>query len=48
MHRNRENILAKKYDAKTLKLYIATAKKLKPMMTLKAAELLRIYYRQLR
>lgn len=45
MHRMKERALISKYDAKSIKLFISTAKKLKPMLTHEAAELLRKYYR---
>lgn len=44
MHRNKEKALVSKYDAKGIKLYISTAKKLKPMITHAAATALRKFY----
>jgi DNA replicative helicase MCM subunit Mcm2 (Cdc46/Mcm family) len=44
MHRNKEKAIANKYDAKSIKLFISTAKKLKPMISHEAAQLLRKYY----
>jgi DNA replication licensing factor MCM6 len=46
-HRNPTTIHGK-YDAKTIKLYISTVRKLKPMITVEAAELLRRFYGELR
>ena len=48
LHKNKERALDIKYDSKTLKLYISTARKLKPRLTIRAAELLRKYYKELR
>jgi DNA replication licensing factor MCM6 len=48
MHRNKERALTSKYDTKTLKLYISTARKLKPRLTIPAGELLKKYYHNLR
>ena len=48
MHINKERAVNRKYDIKILKTYISTAKKLKPRLTLKAAELLRKFYIELR
>lgn len=48
MHRNKERAIVSKYDAKGIKLYISTAKKLKPMLTAPAAQALRKYYIELR
>lgn len=33
MHRNKQKAFVTKYDSKSIKLYISTAKKLKPMIT---------------
>ena len=48
MHRNKEKAVVSMYTPKSIKLYIATAKKLKPMITNEAAQLLRKYYKELR
>lgn len=48
MHRRQEQALVRKYDPKTLKLYFSVAKKIKPMLTLDASDLLRKYYLELR
>lgn len=37
MHRNKDLTMTKKYDNKSIKLYISTAKKLKPMINIEAA-----------
>lgn len=41
MHREKERAIVKKYDYKTLRMYIALSRKIFPRMNLKAAERLR-------
>jgi DNA replication licensing factor MCM6 len=48
LHRKKENALEQKYSTKEIKNYISTAKKIKPRITVEAAELLRKYYMELR
>ena len=48
MHKNKDAVQEKKYDNKSLKLYISTAKKLKPKMNIDAARLLAKFYKELR
>ena len=49
MHIHKEKALFnRKYDNQILKIYISTARKLKPRLTIGAAELLRKFYQNLR
>jgi len=48
MHREKEKAMAPTIDPKAIKTYISVAKKVKPMLTKNAAELLRKYYVEIR
>lgn len=48
MHRNQEKAMERIYEAKEIKEYIKLARKIKPRLTIQAAELLRKCYNELR